>query len=240
MKANLILTPGCKEMSYFNYSTSGTNETDLKIYNLSNIYNEDLLVGSDQDWFRFSDNDWTLVNENNGYRAQYAYCQDIRGFITYPWIPIVAWIVVTLLPCIFLTIILNFSNLQILLDFPGIVLMSIVSHFQVGPTSINGTRHYSLSNAATIVNMVLTVASTVCMIFLVTTGFGPGDGRSLRFVIPLMVNIPLCLISVLLSLILLCVTRCTEKIFYSEKFSKFANENGETLEIGAATDLTYY
>ena len=180
MKANLILTPGCKEMSYFNYSTSGTNETDLKIYNLSNIYNEDFLVGSDQDWFRFSDNDWTLVNENYGYRAQYAYCQVIRGFITFPWIPIVAWIVVTLLPCIFLTIILNFSNLQILLDFPGIVLMSIVSHFQVGPTSINGTRHYSLFNAATIVNMVLTVASTVCMIFLVTTGFGPGDGRSLR------------------------------------------------------------
>merc|ERR1712133_109394 len=102
--------------------------------------------------------------------------------------------------------------------------MSIISHFQVGPTSMNGTRHYCLSNTASAVNMVLTVASTVCMIYLVTTGFGPGDGRGLRFVIPLMVNIPLCFISVLLSLLLmLSVTRCTEKIFYSEKFSKFSN-----------------
>ena len=151
------------------------------IYNISSDDNDDILVGHNQDWFRLRDNEWFKVNENNGYRAQYAYCQDIRGFLTFPWIPILSWIVLTWLPFILLTIIQNISNLKILLDLPGIPLMSILSNFQIGPRNVNGRRYYCLSTAASVVNIVLTLASVACVIHLVTTGFGPGDGRGLRF-----------------------------------------------------------
>jgi len=187
------------------------------IYNISSDDNDDILVGHNQDWFRLRDYEWFKVNENNGYRAQYAYCQDIRGFLTFPWIPILSWIVLTWLPFILLTIIQNISNLKILLDLPGIPLMSILSNFQIGPRNVNGRRYYCLSTAASVVNIVLTLASVACVIHLVTTGFGPGDGRGLRFVIPILTTLPLCLSCVLVSLALIFVSCCrTDGILYSD------------------------
>jgi len=178
---------------YYKYTGSG-NESS----------NQEYLFGVEKSWLTFRTDDDGVRGDihsfdDDGYRKYYYYCGDMSGILNTSWIPVLAWIVVNIFPVIFLAICVLLFTLRsnfVVTCFtnPGLILASVFSHFHVGPVTFS-KNYITRSLSLTFLNIFLTFLGMCLTIHLVTAAFGPGDGAHLRYVITILVPVPIFLIS---------------------------------------------
>ena len=144
-------------------------------------------------WYVLQQNEVVNHHSDYGYQSYYYYCEDITSFLNTTWIPVLAWLTVNIIPLLLLVILSNVTNLKTFLDLPDIVLLSLLSHFNVGvtvkenhddPNSLSDqTRKFGLSKLMSALNILITGVSTIVTLHLCYgPRFGHGDGAFLRYV----------------------------------------------------------
>ena len=144
-------------------------------------------------WYILQQNQVVNHHSDYGYQSYYYYCEDVTSFLNTTWIPVLAWLTVNILPLLLLVFLSNVTNLKIFLELPDIVLLALLSHFNVGvtvkenhddPNSLSDqTRKYCLSKLMSALNILLTGVATIVTLHLCYgPRFGPGDGAFLRYV----------------------------------------------------------
>ena len=208
----LTVLTGADVTEYYTM-TDLTNSTE-ELFNVANtdemrwvkIYRDDdyeYMVGGGDEWFEISD--WSgnisLSSHNDdGYQLYYYYCGDLSSYLQYPWISVLLWIVLIILPPTFIAVLHNITNISVFKSYPGFFFISLISYFHIGSSKINvdqpqqrisrddgtdddsstSTTRYRISNLASLCNMLISLVSLSTIIFFCSAGFGQGDGRHLR------------------------------------------------------------
>ena len=151
-------------------------------------------------WYIVQADGWYIDQQNQvvnhysdyGYQSYYYYCEDVTSFLNTTWIPVLAWLTVNIVPLLLLVFLSNVTNLKIFLELNDIVLLALLSHFNVGiikenhddPNSLSDqTRKYGLSKLLSALNILITGVSTIVTLHLCYgPRFGPGDGAFLKYV----------------------------------------------------------
>eukprot|EP00092_Neocalanus_flemingeri_P010866 GFUD01011702.1.p1 GENE.GFUD01011702.1~~GFUD01011702.1.p1 ORF type:complete len:268 (-),score=41.79 GFUD01011702.1:19-822(-) len=207
------------ELEYSGYNGEGSlyfehQHSNISGENTEESVNQAYLFGNSKVWF-------TLITNSNGtrehmythdgYYLQYYHCGDVSAYLNSYWLPVMAWLLVNILPGCLLSIIVLLFTLQsrclITCTHPVMILSGTFSHFHVGPVSCSKSNSGYLSFSASVsyLNILLTFLGLCLNLHLTTTGFGPGDGSHLRYVIPILVCVPIFLIS---AIIAICFFHC--------------------------------
>lgn len=190
----------------------GLYYADQKGKNISESTNQSYLFGYAQFWFRFhtdSDSNRSIIYsyDDEGYQQYYYYCADLTPYLNTTWVPVITWLLLNIIPLmalssIVLSLTLKSKCVLTCCTNPGMILSGILSHFHVGPVSFTKTNLgcLTLSPSITFLNILITFLAMCLNIHLITAGFGQGDGRHLRYILPLCICLPVFLISALCGL----------------------------------------
>ena len=81
------------------------------------------------------------------------------------------------------------------------ILSAVFSHFHVGPVHFSTTNSGFISRSPllTFLNILITFLGMCLTIHLTTARFGPGDGAHLRYILPILILVPIFLISAIVA-----------------------------------------
>ena len=170
-----------------------------------------------------------------GYQSYYYYCGDVTMFLNTTWVPVLTWLTVNIIPILLLVILSNVTNLNIFLKLPDIIPLALLSHFiiwtvkedqEAANSQTVQKRKYGVSKLLSALNILISGVSTVVTLYLCFgPRFGAGDGAFLRlavyilfilsfdiaiiyrWIIPLFVLVPIGLTSIVLGLLVLCLSK---------------------------------
>ena len=91
------------------------------------------LIGDKDTWFRVS-NHYISSHTDHGYQLYYYYCGDLSFYLGYPWLPLLIWTLLNILPFTLLAILSNMRNVSLLKEYPGFIITPSVSYFVVCPS----------------------------------------------------------------------------------------------------------
>lgn len=200
-------------IEYSGYKEGGSlYYADQKGENMSESINQNYLFGYGQFWFMFhtdSDSNSSMIYsyDDEGYQQYYYYCADLAPYLNTTWVPVITWFLLNIVPVMALSIIVLSFTLKskcVLTSCtnPGMIISGILSHLHLGPVSFTKTNLgcLTLSSSITFLNILITFVGMCLNIHLTTAAFGPGDGRHLRYILPLCICIPIFLISAICGL----------------------------------------
>ena len=141
---------------------------------------ERYLAGYGESWVTVYNN--SVVIQPSYY---YYYCQDISYYLNTVWLPVMSWVVVTILPLIFLSIIvllivLKTRCIKTTCFNPGLVFSSVFSHLQVGPVHYchRNFGYLCLSKHFSNLNIFISFISLVIHLHLNTAQFDPEESTT--------------------------------------------------------------
>jgi len=174
-------------------------------------YGSTYLLGYGSTWFTVRMNDENKRDhlysyDDDGYQKYYYYCADLTLFLNNQWLPVLMWFLVNIVPPFLLGLIalifgLRSNFLSTICRLPGILFSPVFSNLHVGPFQ---SGYLSFSRGLTLTNIIVTFLGLCVNLHLITAGFGQGDGRHLRYVLPFLIIVPSFIISALVSLCYIC------------------------------------
>ena len=179
--------------------------------------NQTYLVGHDSNWYTFI----TISNtsglhlesyDDHGYYKYFYYCGDVSPYLNNIRVPILAWLLVNILPLILFSIInllltLRSGCLATSCTNPVLFLSGILSHLHVGPVTYNmkNSGYVCLSKTLSILNLFITLFGMCLHLYLITVQFGPGDSSNLQVNKSIMICVSIFILSASLAI---CFLHC--------------------------------